>query len=254
MPKNGVSVLTEEILLTEEPGMLDEVFESLERINIFEFELFGYQIHLSNNILVMWIIMAALIAAAVLLTRNLSVDKPRKSQCVVEMLVGFVDGSCKGQIGRHWRTFMPYIGTLLLFLAVSNMISVFNFFPFVHLYPPTKDINVTGAFAAMTILIVIVAGFRYKGFVGWAKSLVQPIPVMLPFNLLEYATKPLSLCLRLFGNIVAAFLIMELLMSFLPLIAAPFSAFFDLFDGILQAYIFVYLTTLYIGEAVETHH
>jgi F-type H+-transporting ATPase subunit a len=75
---------------------------------------------------------------------------------------------------------------------------------------------------------------------------------MFPFKLMEYVTKPLSLCLRLFGNIVAAFLIMELIYHFMGLIAAPFSAYFDFFDGILQAYIFVFLTCIYIGEAVET--
>jgi F-type H+-transporting ATPase subunit a len=68
---------------------------------------------------------------------------------------------------------------------------------------------------------------------------------------MEYVTKPLSLCLRLFGNIVAAFLIMELIYHFLPPVAAPFAAYFDFFDGILQAYIFVFLTVLYIGDAVE---
>jgi len=74
---------------------------------------------------------------------------------------------------------------------------------------------------------------------------------MLPFNLMEYVTKPLSLCLRLFGNVVAAFVIMELIIHTLGIVAAPFSAYFDFFDGILQAYIFVFLTCLYIGQAVE---
>jgi len=70
---------------------------------------------------------------------------------------------------------------------------------------------------------------------------------------MENVRKPMSLCLRLFGNIVASFIIMELLLAFLPFAGAPFSAYFDLFDGILQAYIFIYLTTIYIGEAVEAN-
>jgi F-type H+-transporting ATPase subunit a len=231
--------------------LLDHVFEKLDRIIIFEFEAFGHTIKVGNTILVTWIIMAVLIILSVLVTRNLSSDKPGRVQCVVEKLAEFVRDLCKESIGHHWRTFMPYIGTLLLYLAVSNIITVFNFIPFVHLYPPTKDINVAGALGVMSILIVIAAGFRYKGFKGWAKGLVSPIPIMAPFNLLEYITKPLSLCLRLFGNIIASFLIMEIILGFLPFVGAPFSAYFDLFDGILQAYIFVYLTTIYIGEAVE---
>jgi F-type H+-transporting ATPase subunit a len=104
----------------------------------------------------------------------------------------------------------------------------------------------------MSIIIVLYSSFRYKGPVGTAKDLFKPIPMMLPFNLMEYVTKPLSLCLRLFGNIIAAFVIMELIYSVFGFFAAPFSAYFDLFDGILQAYIFVFLTCLYIGEAVES--
>ena len=101
-------------------------------------------------------------------------------------------------------------------------------------------------------MVVIYSGFRRKGFIGWAKSLADPMLLMIPFKLMEYGTKPLSLCLRLFGNIVAGFLIMELLLAVAPYVGAPFSAYFDLFDGILQAYIFIFLTSIYIGEAVET--
>jgi F-type H+-transporting ATPase subunit a len=103
----------------------------------------------------------------------------------------------------------------------------------------------------MSILIVLYSSFRYKGLGGTVKDLFRPVSMMFPFKLMEYVTKPLSLCLRLFGNIVAAFIIMELVFHFTGLFAAPLSAYFDLFDGILQAYIFVFLTCLYIGEAVE---
>jgi len=232
--------------------LLDPVFEKMERIIIFRFNLFGTEIEVGNTIFVTWIIMAALIALALIFTRKLSVDHPGKLQCIAELLVNTVNNICKESIGRHWRVFVPFIGTLILYIGMSNIIAVLNFIPGLELYPPTKDINVTGALALISIAVVIYSGFRYKGFGGWAKSLVDPMPLMAPFKILEYVTKPLSLCLRLFGNIVAAFIIMELLMSFAPFIGAPFSAYFDLFDGILQAYIFVYLTAIYLGEATET--
>jgi F-type H+-transporting ATPase subunit a len=167
------------------------------------------------------------------------------------LFVKTVCNLCKESIGSHGAGFVPFTGTLLLYIGLSNIITVINFIPGLHIYPPTKDINVTGALAALSILTVFYASFKYKGFKGWVKSFADPIPLMAPFKLLEYGTKPLSLCLRLFGNIVAAFLIMELLLAFVPFISAPFSIYFDLFDGILQAFIFVYLTTIYIGEAVE---
>ncbi len=231
--------------------MLEHVFEKLERLVLFRFTLFGHEIEIGNTVVVTWIVMGLLIALSLFFTRKLSADKPGKRQVIIEWLVQTVNNLCKNAIGHHGRAFVPFVGTMLLYLGLSNLIALFNFIPGLHLYPPTKDINVTGTLAVMSIVVVIYASFRYKGFKGWAKSLVQPMPVMAPFKIMEYATKPLSLCLRLFGNILAAFLIMEIILAFLPPVAAPFSAYFDIFDGVLQAFIFVYLTTLYIGEAVE---
>jgi len=223
----------------------------MHRIVIFRFDFMGWDIQIGNTILISWIVMAALIVLTLVFTRNLSAERPGKLQCIAELFAETVNNLCRGSIGHNYKPFVPFIGTLLLYLGLANIIAIFNFIPGLHIHPPTKDINVTGALAAVAILVTLYSGFRYKGFAGWAKSLVDPMPLMLPFKLMEYGTKPLSLCLRLFGNIVASFIIMELLLSFIPLVAAPFSFYFDLFDGVLQAFIFVYLTTLYIGEAVE---
>ena len=231
--------------------MMDQVFEKMERIVIFRFSLFGYEIEIGNTILITWIIMAALIILALIFTRNMSVRQPGKLQIIAELLVQTVRNICEESIGKHYRNYVPYIGTVLLYLGLANIISVFNFIPGVELYPPTKDINVTASLALISIIVVIYSGFRHRGFKGWAKGLADPMPLMIPFKIMEYGTKPLSLCLRLFGNVVASFIIMELLLAFIPIVGAPFSAYFDLFDGILQAYIFIFLTTIYIGEAVE---
>ena len=231
--------------------VLDHAFERLERLIVFRFSLFGMEIEISNTLFVMWIIMAVLIVLAFLFTRKLSYDHPGKRQALVEWLVSSINSLCKSSIGRHGRAFVPYIGTLMLYLMLSNIIAVFNFIPGIHLYPPTKDINSTAALAIMSLLVTLYAAFRYVGFKGWAKTLVEPMVVIAPFKLMEYMIKPLSLCLRLFGNVLAGFFIMEIILSLAPYLGAPFSAYFDLFDGVLQAFIFVYLTTLYIGEAVE---
>jgi F-type H+-transporting ATPase subunit a len=231
---------------------MNQVFEKMDRLVIFKFSLFGYEFEIGNTILVTWIIMAVLIILSLVFTRKLSADKPGKLQVIVELLFDTVKNICKESIGPHYKAYLPYLGTLILYIGLSNIISVFNFIPGVELYPPTKDINVTAALAIISILVVIYSGFRRKGFIGWLKSLADPMPLMIPFKLMEYGTKPLSLCLRLFGNVVAGFIIMELLLTVAPYVGAPISAYFDLFDGILQAYIFVYLTAIYIGEAVET--
>jgi len=230
---------------------MDEVFHKLERSLIAEFSFGNFKFVLSNTLLCVWIVMALLIVVSLLLARKLN-RRPGKVQVILEMLVSFIRGMCVDFIGdAYYKKYVNYIGTLFLFLCMANLLSVLNFVPGVNIYPPTKDINVTMPLALMTISIVIYSSFRYRGLLGTAKSLIAPIPMMLPFNLMEYITKPLSLCLRLFGNIVAAFVIMELIYHTMGIIAAPFSAYFDFFDGILQAYIFVFLTCLYIGQAVE---
>jgi len=230
---------------------MDEVFQKLNRINLAEFSFGGFTFKLSNTLLCVWIVAAVLIVLAFLASRNLK-QRPGRGQMAVEMLVGFVRDLCGDNIGdRHCGRFVPYIGTLFLFLCLSNLLSAFNFIPGLNLYSPTKDINVTVPLALMTILIVLLSSLYYKGFTGTARDLCKPVAVMFPFKVMEYFTKPLSLCLRLFGNIVAAFIIMELIFHYLAPLAAPFSAYFDFFDGLLQAYIFTFLTSLYIGDAVQ---
>jgi F-type H+-transporting ATPase subunit a len=105
------------------------------------------------------------------------------------MLVGFIRNMCRDNIGEnHYGKYVPYLGTLFLFLCMSNLLAVINFIPGLSLYPPTKDINVTAPLAVMTILIVLYSSFRYKGPIGTAKDLFRPGSIMFPFKLMEYAT------------------------------------------------------------------
>jgi F-type H+-transporting ATPase subunit a len=183
------------------------------------------------------------------------------------MIVEFINNFVKDIIGHHWKSFAPYIGTVLLFLVASNIIALFNIIPtseqlhtwtgiafFKHIpeiAPPTKDVNVTAAFSIMTIILVLGAAIRFKGVSGWAKGLLKPTPIMLPFNLLDYGTRFMSLSFRLFGNILAVYILVELLYGVIPPAVPLIGMAFDLFDGALQAYIFVFLTSIYIAEAVE---
>ena len=112
--------------------------------------------------------------------------------------------------------------------------------------------GVTAAMAVMSIVLVEVAGIRQKGTKGWLKGFLEPIWIVAPINLLEVFTRPLSLCMRLFGNVLGAFVIMELLKLLVPVaLPVPFSFYFDIFDGLIQAYVFVFLTSMYIKEAIE---
>jgi F-type H+-transporting ATPase subunit a len=106
----------------------------------------------------------------------------------------------------------------------------------------------------MSIILVEGAGIRRKGVGKWAKGFAQPMAVIAPMNVLELFIRPLSLCMRLFGNILGATVIMELIKVAMPvpvIVPAALSLYFDIFDGAIQAYVFVFLTSLYIKEALE---
>ena len=236
--------------------MGEKLTHAMESHTAFEIELFGFTIPVSDLVVTMWIIMAVMIILAIFLTRKLSLV-PNKRQNIAEIIVDFINNLVKDAIGpHHWKAFAPYIGTVLLFLVLANTVSIFNIIPGgeegFKLRPPARNINVSICLAIMSICVVIYAGIRYKGPGGWLKSFVKPTPVMLPFNILDYLIKPTSLALRLFGNILGAFIVMELIYMALPILApAVISMYFDLFDGILQAYVFVFLTSIYISEALE---
>ena len=112
--------------------------------------------------------------------------------------------------------------------------------------------NVTIGLAVASIIYIQVAGIRQKGPGGWLKSFAKPSPVVLFNNVLELVIKPLSLCMRLFGNILGAFILMELIKMVVPaVVPMVLSLYFDIFDGFIQAYVFVFLNSIYIQEAIS---
>ena len=115
----------------------------------------------------------------------------------------------------------------------------------------TPKADVTAALALMSIVLIEGSGIRARGGVGFLKSLAAPTPVMTPMNILEIAIRPTSLCMRLFGNVLGAFVIMELIKLVVPVfVPAVFSLYFDLFDGLIQTYVFVFLTSLFMKETM----
>ena len=115
-----------------------------------------------------------------------------------------------------------------------------------------KDLNVTAGLAIISLFLIVFSGIREKGLKGYLFSYAEPMPMMIPVNLLELITRPLSLCMRLFGNILGGFVLMELITFAAPaIVPLPFSCYFDFFDGLLQAYVFVLLTSLFINESIE---
>ncbi len=201
---------------------------------------------IAESIVVTWILMAVLILFAFIMTRNLKVHNISKRQAVIELIVTKITGMVEGMVGEDGKRYVTYLATVLIYVVIANICGIFGF------KSPTKDLNVTIALAVMSIILIEYAGIHRKGVGKWLHSFIEPVPIIAPINILELFIRPLSLCMRLFGNILGAFVIMELLKLVVPIfVPAVFSLYFDFFDGAIQAYVFVFLTSLFIKEATE---
>lgn len=220
---------------------IDMLNESLEPevTNLFGFEI-------STAVVTTWGIMLVLMVLTLIFVRNLKVVPTSKVQIVVEMLVQFINNFFTDILGEKGKAYIPYLGTVLIYIVVANISGIFG------VVPPTKDLNVTAALAIMSILLIEFSGIREKGVKGWLKSFMEPMPVLLPLNILEVGIRPLSLCMRLFGNVLGADLVMLMIKFVMPaVIPMVFSMYFDFFDGAIQAYVFVFLTSLFMSEKME---
>lgn len=225
--------------------MVEELQNQLNCDTVFTIPVFG-GLAVDEGVVVTWIIIAFLAVLSIMLTRNLKVENIGKRQLVVETAVTSLQNIVNGIVGDEGKRYAPYLASVLIYLGLSNVIGL------VGMKPPTKDLNITAALAIVSILLIEYAGIHKKGPKKWVKSFAEPIAIVTPINILEVFIKPLSLCMRLFGNILAGFVIMELIKIVAPiLIPAVFSCYFDIFDGLIQAYVFVFLTGLFIKEAVE---
>ncbi len=215
----------------------------MEELTVEYFTIGPLQI--PESVVVSWGIMAFLVIGSILLTRNLRVDHISKRQAMLEMVYNLGNSFFENLLGEQGKRYVPYLMTVALYIACSNLIGVFG------IKPPTKDLNVTAALALMSIILIEYAGIHARGGVGFLKSLAAPTPVMTPMNILEIAIRPTSLCMRLFGNVLGAFVIMELIKLVVPMfVPAVFSLYFDLFDGLIQTYVFVFLTSLFMKETM----
>ena len=222
----------------------EELIEALQPKTAFEIPLFG-GIPVPESALNSWILIALFTIFCIWLTHGMK-KVPGRRQMVAEILVGFINNFCKDNLGEHWRTFAPYIGTMGIYLVLANLSE------FIGLTPPTKDLNVTAGLAFLAVLLIYGSSFRIKGLRGGLHKFVEPSPIVAPLNILEIGIRPLSLCMRLFGNVFAALIIMELVKMLVPIaVPIPLSLYFDAFDGIIQAVVFVFLTTLFLSEAIE---
>ena len=225
-------------------SLANELMEALELKTSFVIPIAG-GIPVPESTVVTWGIMAIVVLLCIIFVRNLKVV-PEGPQVYVEALVGFIYGFIGDLLGEKGKRYIPFLGTVLIYLCCANISGFFR------VAPPTKDLNVTAGLAIISLFLIVFSGIREKGLKGYLFSYAEPMPMMIPVNLLELITRPLSLCMRLFGNILGGFVLMELITFAAPaIVPLPFSCYFDFFDGLLQAYVFVLLTSLFINESIE---
>ncbi len=208
-------------------------------------------------IIVSWVVIGVLLVASLVATRNLQ-RVPSGFQNLMEYALEFVQGIAKDQIGvKHYREWVPFVGSLFLFIFVSNWLGALVPWKLIELpegelAAPTSDINTTVALALIVSVSYFYAGIKQRGLEYFSKY-VQASPFLLPLWVLEDFTKPLSLSFRLFGNILADELVVGVLVLLVPLFVPLPVMILGLFTSAIQALIFSTLAASYIGEAMEGH-
>ena len=226
-----------------------EISEAIMQIQMY-FQIGDYKLLITDAIIVTWIAVIFVILLVTILAGKPSKDmKLTIGQTILVSLTELVISTAMGfgMNRKQAEEVAPMIMTLGLVIMACNSISYF------HIPPPAKNVAFPVGCAIVAIIYVVVMTLKFVGLKGFWISLTQPIILMLPFRLLDYVVKPLSLALRLFGNVFAAYVFMEFLSVCIPLILPGIAGlWFDIIDGLTQAVVFAYLTMSYIGENIET--
>ena len=220
----------------------------------YYWNLAGFLVH-GQVLVVIWFVFAVLLLFAFLGSSNAE-RIPHGFQNFMESAVEFVTDIAKDQLGESfYKEWIPFIGTLFFFIFGCNWAGAIVPWKLIELpegefAAPTNDINTTVALALLTSFAYFYAGLSKKGL-GYFKRYVEPIPLLLPINILEDFTKPLSLSFRLFGNVLADELTITVLTSLVPLVIPLPIMLLGIFAGSVQALIFSTLAAAYIAEALE---
>jgi F-type H+-transporting ATPase subunit a len=217
---------------------------------------FGYLVH-GQVLVTTWFVCAIIRGLSLTANRNLK-ETPDNLQNLTEFITEFIRDIAKTQIGEDYLPWVPFLGTIFLFIFVSNWSGALLPWhvleiPNGELAAPTNDINTTVSLALLTSVAYFYGGLSRKR-AGYFKRYISPAVFLLPINILEDFTKPLSLSFRLFGNVLADELVVSVLVALVPLIVPIPLILLGLFTSAIQALVFSTLAGAYIGEAVEEHH
>lgn len=220
----------------------------------YYWEIGSYQLH-GQVLITSWLVLGIIIVIGLAANQNLKMQ-PSGLQNLSEYITEFIRDLAKTQVGEEeYLKWVPFIGTIFLFVFVSNWSGALLPWrlielPSGELGAPTGDINTTVALALLTSIAYFYAGIRKKGLKYFTRY-VKPVAFLLPINVLEDFTKPLSLSFRLFGNLLADELVVGVLITLVPLIIPIPLMLLGLFTSAIQALVFATLAGAYIGESLE---
>jgi len=204
---------------------------------------------LNSTIVTTWALMLVTTVAAMLITRKLATEgRISRWQGFLEIVVTTILKQI-AEVGlRHPKKYLGFIGTLFLFIAISNLCAVLPWYE-----PPTGSLSTTSALAISVFVAVQLFGIEKQGVGGYLASYLRPTFIMLPFNIISEVSRTFALAIRLFGNIMSGAMIVGIMLTITPLIFPIFMNLLGLLTGMVQAYIFSILATVYIAAATRTH-
>ncbi len=202
---------------------------------------------LNATILFTWVVMGVLVVGSMLITRRLSSGLERSRwQGLLEVVVTTIEQQI-AEVGlREPRNYLPFLGTLFLFVALSALGTLFPGFE-----PPTASLSTTAALALCVLVAVPLFGIEGQGLRGYLRSYMEPTIVMLPFNLISEVSRTLALAVRLFGNMMSGAMIIGILLTITPFVFPIVMTVLGLLTGMVQAYIFFVLAAVYIAAATQ---
>jgi F-type H+-transporting ATPase subunit a len=202
---------------------------------------------LNATIVFTWIVMGLLVITAWYATHKLSVEPPiSRWQNLLEIVVTYIREQIREITLQQPDRYLPFLGTLFLFIAVSNTLAIVPGYS-----PPTGSLSTTAALAICVFLAVPVYGITQHGFIGYLRHYSQPTVFMIPFHIINELSRTLSMAVRLFGNIMSGSMILAILLSITPLFVPIVMEVLGMLIGLVQAYIFAVLATVYIASAAR---
>ncbi|MBQ7360213.1 MAG: F0F1 ATP synthase subunit A [Lachnospiraceae bacterium] len=223
---------------------------------VLKYELFGQELWITTTHICLFIVLMIIIGFAVLANRAMkrATEVPGGFQNVVELIVEMLDGMVGSTMGKNAKKFRNYIGTVFIFILISNLSGLLG------LRPPTADYGVTMPLGVLTFVIVHYMQFKCQKpkdiWAGMCSPLPPWLPIWFPINVISEVAVPISLSLRLFANILSGTVMMALIYGLLKWIAigwpAALHVYFDIFSGAIQTYVFCMLTMTYINNAIDS--